>query len=428
MSSAETESALVEALKLKGIGPLGSRPIEVSLLESVFEEMKDSKSSQIQAAAFLMAFQILDSNEEEENAFQKLRTQNGHLYSEELQCILGLGEWEACETKRLVHQLISKLDLNELECKQVVKVLFSKQVSDVYKAALLQGLRIKRETDQENYYLLKELHSIAPRKVWSGKRLIDLAEPYDGYTRNPPLGLCLGMLLSVMGYPILLHGSKGLGPKYGNNVLTDTQLQNDLLSFDHAIQALDQFGIAFLDQAATWPDFAALIPLRNEMLKRPFLATLEKLCQPIVAKENNTLVCGYVHKAYRSSIPQFVSKCLPNTQFILVKGIEGGVVVDTTKKQIATCCKFGEMEEHEFVSHKFTLFSQRGLTNAIHLILTGGHERSVDICMTAANLIKMIDPNRDKDELESSLNTAFRSQACWARFQDVCDFYKGSID
>ncbi len=60
------------------------------------------------------------------------------------------------------------------------------------------------------------------------------------------------------------------------------------------------------------------------MIKRPSLATLEKMVQPIKAKQNH-LQIGFVHKAY-PPVLAWLAQQIGLTSALIIRGIEGGIL------------------------------------------------------------------------------------------------------
>ena len=322
---------LEEALAAKGIGPKGLKPLAADVLEGVVSEMRQGAPEPL-VAAFLMGFQVLEKNEIERacllGAFDRIET----TCSPSLAFLFKpLSHIPKIDAEFWIQVLVRGEELSKEACGELIPYLLDEAADDVYKVALLQGLRVKRETECENEYLLKALSDIAPRQHVNLDQLVDLSFPYDGMTRNDDISLELVGLLSLMGQPCVIHSVKNLGPKYGS-VILDKISPEVICDANRALLGLQHCGVAILDQAHVFPALHQLLPLRNAMKKRPFLATMEKMLQPLRAKRN-IIVTGYVHSAYRESIPEMLHRVGFYEKVMLVKGLEGSVVLEPTKKQ-----------------------------------------------------------------------------------------------
>ena len=87
---------------------------------------------------------------------------------------------------------------------------------------------------------------------------------------------------------------------------------------------LTSIGWGYVDQSSYAPALYKLQSLRNRIIKRTALTTLERLLVPIRGNKNTHLVLGYVHKAY-PEIYATVAKAAAFNGVLLLKGVEGGL-------------------------------------------------------------------------------------------------------
>jgi anthranilate phosphoribosyltransferase len=140
-----------------------------------------------------------------------------------------------------------------------------------------------------------------------------------------------------------------MGPKF---VVTHSQVLS-LAGVNVALtteQACDQLtnsdlGWAFLDQAQVCPSLFALQDLRTRMIKRPSLATLEKMVMPIKASGKTHLQIGFVHKSY-PEVLAWMAHAVGFDSALIVRGIEGGIL--PTLRETARC--FRSASEHAELS------------------------------------------------------------------------------
>ena len=319
----ENLSPIERGLKAKGIGPKGLKPIDKDTLVEIFRQLVEGELQEELVATFLMGYRVLENDPEQISMLDSVFEEFSSKLSSSLRVILEESSDDALgKVEGWLEALKRNSDLSIADCRGVIDYLLSAEGDNSFKAALLQGLRVKRESDEENKALLGRLLELAPHERLPYPSVIDLSEPYDGMTRNENLSLELAVILSLMGEKVVLHGVRGLGPKFGKGILdrVDAGVRCDAFLGKAAIE---EAGLAILDQAQIWPEFNSLLELRNKIKKRPFLATMEKMLLPF-AGESSLLVTGYVHSAYRDSIP---SMLMANgiDKFMLVKGLEGGV-------------------------------------------------------------------------------------------------------
>ena len=213
------------------------------------------------------------------------------------------------------------------EAREGGEAILASNANHVQAAVFLIALRMKRETDEENAGMLQAVLDNMHRVNAPVEMLVDIGEPYNGYTRCLPTSPFLPAVLAACGIPAVVHGLETVGPKYGataRKVLRAAGRATDMSSEAAAAQ-LGAAGWCYIDQSRFCPALNALIPLRNAMVKRSVLSTIEVLTGPIRAQRNTHLLTGYVHKAY----PPVYARLARQSGFasaIIVRGSEGGVM------------------------------------------------------------------------------------------------------
>jgi anthranilate phosphoribosyltransferase len=148
--------------------------------------------------------------------------------------------------------------------------------------------------------------------------------PYDGRSRTAPLGIFTGLLLSALGVPVILHGGDRMPTKYGIPLIDLwQQLGVDWTAIDLAqIQrVLAATGLAFLYTPRHFPLAQGLVTYREQIGKRPPLATLELLWSPYAGASH--LIFGYVHPPTEKTALAAISMRTPTMLVTTVKGLEG---------------------------------------------------------------------------------------------------------
>ncbi len=233
-------------------------------------------------------------------------------------------------------------DLSQQEARQAMDEILSGKADPVQAAILLIALRMKRETDDENFGLLQSIQSVTDTSSSKVDELLILSDPFNGYNRHCPITAFLPAVLAASGLATISQGVKEMGPKFGvthSQVLEQVGAKTDLSVKQAAEQVNNcEIGWAYLDQAQTTPSLYALQDLRTRIIKRPSLATLEKLVMPIKAK-NTFLQIGFVHKAY-PPVLAYLAHQVGFASTLMVRGIEGGVL--PTLREESNC--FSEKE------------------------------------------------------------------------------------
>ena len=201
-------------------------------------------------------------------------------------------------------------------------------VDPVQAGVFLIALRMKRETDDENLGILDALQAATRVVTAPVDSLVDIADPYDGFTRGLPSSPFLPAVLAACGIPAVSHGVEAVGPKFGishRQVLRAAGAPVDLTPEAAASRLADpDCGWAYVDQAQFCPKLYALTGLRKLIVKRPALTTIENLLGPIRARHHTHLVTGYVHTAY-PRVYELLGRAAGFDSALIVRGVEGGV-------------------------------------------------------------------------------------------------------
>ena len=225
-------------------------------------------------------------------------------------------------------------NISREEAKASMDSILNREVSDIRSAIFLIALRMKRETEDENLGVQDAMNENTSQITCALDNIINVADPYDGYTRNIPSSLYILPLLAELGFPAFSQGVESVGPKYGcthHKILKLAGL-DVLLSDKEVCDKLEnkKIGWGYIDQSIFAPKLYGLKDLRSEIIKRPVITTIEVLANPIKAK-NTHFVTGYVHKPY----PPIYLMLARNAGFdssIVIRGTEGGIVPSLRQK------------------------------------------------------------------------------------------------
>lgn len=196
-------------------------------------------------------------------------------------------------------------DLTEDEAADGLAICLRREASDVRIGAFLLAMRIKRETDDEYRGFLAALREVATCVAAAdspAQEVVDLADPYDGALRSPPTALFTAATLAACGLPTLVHGAPTMGPKHGQTheqVAAAMGIDVDLSPADAAARlGPDGPGWAYLSMRKAQPALWALTSIREEIVKRTALSTLDKMVLPIRGRDATHAVAGFVHRGY----------------------------------------------------------------------------------------------------------------------------------
>ena len=220
-------------------------------------------------------------------------------------------------------------DITRDEARRGMRLVLDGKVDPVRAAVFLIALRMKRETDEENLGILDAVLESTAMLTAPVDEVVDLSDPYNGFNRNLPVSAFLPAVLAACGVPAISHGVESVGPKLGathHRVLAAcgapvTSTPQEV----HARLADPGVGWAYCDQSVFNPRLDALAGLRNLIVKRPALATVEVMAGPVRGRRRTHVVTGYVHKPY-AQVYTMLARHAGFDSALIVRGIEGGIV------------------------------------------------------------------------------------------------------
>jgi len=245
-------------------------------------------------------------------------------------------------SKNLIHSIIQRIatgpelskNIETEEAEAAMSAILSGKIDEVQSAIFLIALRMKRETMEENIGILEALLKFTDCQKIEVDNLVDIGDPYSGYNRSIPVSSFLPPILAELGLPTLIHGLDSVSPKYGLthrhiNQAMDVNVDLSVSESKARIEDSD-IGWSYIDQSQYCKPLHDLVPLRNKIVKRTVLNTVETLIGPLKG-ENTHSILGYVHKSYP---PIYAALCkkVGFDSSLLIRGVEGGVVPSLRQK------------------------------------------------------------------------------------------------
>ena len=223
-------------------------------------------------------------------------------------------------------------DLTEEEAEDALSLILDGEVSEVRMGVFLIAARMKVETVPENIGYWRALQKkISPRKI-TLNNLLQIADPFDGFQRIPYFGFYAIPVLAELGLPTYGHSALPLPPKFG--ITFDDLLVNHYQfpkSGNGRIKKIEKFKFGYLSTADTHPTLENLRSIRTEIVKRPMLATLEKILMPLQAESKNYLATTYFHRGYEVSLTE-IGKLSEFDRVIVGNGMEGTTLFGVHKE------------------------------------------------------------------------------------------------
>ena len=221
------------------------------------------------------------------------------------------------------------------EARAGMRIVLDGLADPIQAAVFLIGLRVKRETDEENRGILQGILDKTNVLETDVDELVDIADPYNGYGRSLPSSPFLPTLLAELGMPSVSHGIETVAPKFGvtHNQVLKAAGKNVNLSLEEIGKQISNpdIGWAYADQSNYCPSLFSLVDFRKRIVKRAVISTAEVLTGPIRGRKKTHLVTGYVHKAY-PPIYTMLARHSGFTSALLLRGAEGGITPSLRKR------------------------------------------------------------------------------------------------
>jgi anthranilate phosphoribosyltransferase len=330
------QSQLLSIIKRKAVGPSGSRHLNEDDLQIIVPALASEDVNLISKAVLVASVIILERNTRENRLLKQLKS--GKEYLPEPLKNLFFEEYNS-GFPFILRKILQDEDLNVEEASTGIEFLLNANIPDYQKGVFLIGERLKRESFTENSTFLQAMRRKVEPKLVKTSLLIDLSDPYDGFLRYPIYTPFVAALLGTMGFPAYCHGTQKVAPKKGDTIHKMLRLagKNPLKRAGEVVEDIEneKIGWGYIDQSVYFPALNNLSALREKIVKRPFLATLEKLLQPLRSSNANYIVGGFVHADYKRKLAKLLKNQESLNAALIVKGMEGSTQIDFRKKPVA---------------------------------------------------------------------------------------------
>lgn len=225
--------------------------------------------------------------------------------------------------------------LSREEAAHALELMLDGGASPAQIGAFLIAHRIRRPEPQELTGMLDVYRRRGPH-LHSRKPALCFGMPFDGRTRTAPLYPLTALVLASAGVPVVLQGSGRMPVKYGVTAVelfAALGLHWEGRPLPWVQQQLDRWNLALVHQPDHFPAAETLVPYREDLGKRPPVASLELLWT--AHQGEHLLVSGFVHPPTEARAWQALSLA-GETQVLTVKGLEG-----STDLPISRACVTG---------------------------------------------------------------------------------------
>jgi anthranilate phosphoribosyltransferase len=245
--------------------------------------------------------------------------------------------------------------LTREEAAEAMKLMLVQSATPAQIGAFLIAHRIKRPTGAELAGMLDTYAQLGPQlqSVASHTRSpVIFGVAYDGRSRTAPISPIVSLIMTAAGIPVILHGGDRMPTKYGIPLIDIWQawgIDWSKMELDQVQSIFAQTGLGFIYTPTLFPLAAGLTPYRDQIGKRPPLATLELMWCPYAGDAH--LIFGYVHPPTEQMA--LVAATLRDTphKITTVKGLEGSVDLPRDRTVIVGVHQSGQELERIFLHH-----------------------------------------------------------------------------
>lgn len=287
------ESAIQEGIQTIGTGKKASSDCNTELIASLIQEIKMGKVDEIALGAFLGALWMKGATIQEhdlEKAFKQPVVSN---VAAAVQWALAGRMSEDLRAQLLLKELLTKKIFSQPEAEELGLYLFDPDFPARAKAMVASALRVRYSEPVEYYGLARAIEKrysepFRPLSQQVRRQLIQLADPFDGLERSESITPLIAADLTQLGFRVVQMVGQSSGPKFGvNGLQIGEALGLPKITSQKAADETDFSALpmgAILDQRDLSEELAAWVPLRIKIMKRPFLATLERFLNPLRAE------------------------------------------------------------------------------------------------------------------------------------------------
>ena len=232
------------------------------------------------------------------------------------------------------------------EAADALALMLKQEATPAQIGAFLIAHRIRRPEPQELTGMLDTYRAMGPVLESPADQRMPMCfgMPFDGRTRTSPIYPLTSLVLVACGQPVVLQGGDRMPIKYGITALNLFRLL-DLnlggLPLSSVQEGFNQHGFALIHQPDHFRIAETLIDYREELGKRPPVASLELLWT--AHQGAHLLVSGFVHPPTESRAWEAL-RLAGETNLLTVKGLEGGTDLPIGRACITARVRHGQAE------------------------------------------------------------------------------------
>jgi len=307
------EPAINRGIKTVGVGKKGSKSLSSELALEILEDLKSGKVSQAAQGAFFAGLSAKGVEPQE-------KILNEYFASGIFKDTPEFIQW-------VCRQLSEGHTLDQQTAYDLGKFLFSNEPGDTARGWVASFLRVRYETDDEYQGLLEAINdTIVPEfktPTPQGDPIIQISEPMDGVDHSYMITPLIARHFQAQGYRVVHQIAQNSGPKFEMNLADIAQALGEKPARSNADLALNKPQLGwFFHQSKMSQALDRWVNLRHQIIKRPFLSTLERFVNPLKA---DILIASAFHPPYGEKMLTIAERAGFKNVIIVRNGIEGTI-------------------------------------------------------------------------------------------------------
>ena len=217
--------------------------------------------------------------------------------------------------------------LTRKESAEAIKLILKEEATAAQIGAFMIAHRIRRPKPEELAGMIDTYIELGPKiqSLNNQRQPIFFGTPFDGRTKTSPIYPLTTLLLLSQKQPVILHGGSRMPVKYGvthNELFKALGINLTGLSIEQLQVFFNYNDLALIHQPDHFPLAEKLIPYRDQIGKRPPLASMELIwtCH----QGNHLHISGYVHSPTEERHWKTL-ELMGEQNVITTRGLEGGI-------------------------------------------------------------------------------------------------------
>ncbi len=315
-------TAISDGIKAVGIGKKGSKSLAPELIQAIVRELREGDVPAVVKGFFFGALITKGVTPEEKTLEEALGPGILGDFPRLAGCLAGDAP---VPIQKLCVRLLHQETLDEETARDLGDFLFSSEPGDGARGMAAAVMRVRYETPEEYTGILRSIQdTIEPpfrEAVPPGEPVIQIAEPFDGVDHSYLITPLVLQYFQGQHYRAIGLAGRNSGPKPGNNLLDLVNAAGGTFLRRNAELRGEKPGLGwYVRQQDMSTAMDRWVELRRQIIKRPFLSTLERFVDPARA---NILIVSVFHPPYGEKMLSVAERAGYPGIIIVRNGLEG---------------------------------------------------------------------------------------------------------